>query len=262
MDERAPDRRIDPAELLAAYELGLLDPDQCARLETATRDDPDLLLDLYDGAADGERLRAEPARFAAVLRSSLAAGRPGWVARAGRWWAAVRRPRVLVPVAAALAVGVFLLLPGDGGHDLRDLAQLEPLPASRSELRAAAPVADTAYGDALDRYLAHEWRAAAAGFAAALSAGGPEWPRRDQASLYLGSSLLLDGRTADAVGTLAPLVESPLGPVRERAAWQLVQAHLLEGDADTARALLATLRSSPVYGDRATDLLGRLPAAD
>ena len=95
----------------------------------------------------------------------------------------------------------------------------------------------------------------------ALATADTDWDRADQARLYLGSSLLLDGRADAAEPVLEVAVSSPLPPVRERAAWQLVQARLVLGDADGARSTLEGLTSSPVFGTRAAELLQELDSS-
>ncbi|MBD3220728.1 hypothetical protein GF314_05760 [bacterium] len=248
-----PDRDRD---LLAAYELNLLTPEERARFEAALADDPDLLEDLYAAAPDTEALLADPGRFAAAARraqaGSEAARPPGWRRVVERL-----RPRVLAPVAVAAVLAVIVLWPG--GQDLHELASVEPLPTVQVSLRAAAPQADRHFERAMVRYAAGSWSDAARGFAGALAAGGRDWPRHDQAQLYLGSSRLLDGDVAGSRPPLEAASGSPLAPVRDRAQWLLAQGHLLDGDAPRARAVLAELATSPVYGDRATDLLDALP---
>ncbi|HOX24866.1 MAG TPA: hypothetical protein PLL30_03760 [Candidatus Krumholzibacteria bacterium] len=261
MADRSSEREIRPADLLAAYELGLLDPADCARFEAATTDDPDLLLDLYDSAADAQALARDPGRFAQVMRAALRPPRSGLVERIRQPFRRGPRRWVLAPVAAALALAVFLLVPG-GDESLRSLAVLEPLPASRVEVRAGESQAEVAYGAALDLYRASRWRDATGAFQRSLDAADATWSRRDQARLYLGSSLLLAGRIEAAIPELAAAGASPLPPVHERAAWQLAQAYLLLDDLARARETLAGLRSSPVYGDRAAALLETLSARD
>jgi len=249
MDDRTRTPKPRPEDLLAAYELGLLDPAERKRFEDASREDGDLLDELFDHAPMIRALRADPARFAAVA-AAAAPARPSLLQRLA---AALVRPRTLVP--AAVAVALVLVIFGGGGRDLEKLAVLEPLQVTAYEVRAGAPAADELYADALDAYRDERWRESAATLEQALETAPEGWPRADLARLYLGSSVLLGGDAAAAEPTLAAAAGSRLAPIRERALWQLVQARLLRADETAARAALRELTASPVYGARAQTLL-------
>jgi len=261
MSKHSNDRHIRDDDLLAAYELDLLNTDERTRFEAATRDNPELLEELFDMAPGIEALRDDPGRYAAVAREELAAQQPGVMERLAGWFAALSQPRFAAPlIVSAGALALMLLLP-DGDKALRDFAILEPMATSSYEVRAGAPAADELYHDAIDAYLDTRWADAASTLESALATADTDWDRADQARLYLGSSLLLDGRADAAEPVLEVAVSSPLPPVRERAAWQLVQARLVLGDADGARSTLEGLTSSPVFGTRAAELLQELDSS-
>ncbi|HPF36781.1 MAG TPA: hypothetical protein P5571_11560 [Candidatus Krumholzibacteria bacterium] len=254
MDDRTrmPDPR--PEELLAAYELGLLDEEERRLFEAACREDADLLDELFDHAPYADALRADPARFAAAA-AAAAPARPSFFQRLRH---ALRGPRLLLPVGVAAALAVILL--SGGGSDLEKLAILEPLQVTSYEVRAGAPASDELYAQALTAYRDERWTDSAAGLQQALDQAPQGWPRQDLARLYLGSSKLLGGDSEGAEPLLDAAAGSPLAPVRERALWQLVQARLLRADETAARAALERLLPSPVYGDRAQALLEAMDA--
>ena len=258
MSKHLNDRHVRDDDLLAAYELDLLDTDERIRFEAATRDNPELLEELFDMAPGIEAMRDDPARYAALARKELAAQEPGLMERISGWFAVLSQPRFAAPlVISAGALALMLLLP-DGDKALRNFAILEPMATSSYEVRAGAPEADELYHDAIDAYLDTRWADAASTLESALAAADADWGRADQARLYLGSSLLLDGRADVAAPVLELAVSSPLPPISERAAWQLIQARLVLGDAEGARSTLAGLTSSPVFGTRAKELLESL----
>lgn len=251
MDDRTQHETPRPEDLLAAYELGLLTDEERRRFEAASREDGDLLEELFDTAPFIEALRRDPARFAAAA-AAAAPARPSLLKRLA---AGLARPRALVPVGVAIALA-FLVL--SGGNDLEKLAVLEPLQVTTVQVRAGAPASDTLYADALAAYQAQDWAASAASLRRALAAAPDGWTRADLARLYLGSSELLAGDAAAAEPELDAAAASTLAPVRERALWHLVQARLLRADETAARAALALLADSPVYGARARELLAAL----
>jgi TolA-binding protein len=247
---------IPPEDLLAAYELGLLEPEERARVEQALASDPDLLDDLYDGAPAALAMQADPGRFARAADRAAAAARPA--ARRG-WLAWLRAPRLMVPIAAAAVLVAVITWPSGQDGDLAGLAVLEPLPTVQIELRSGAQDADRQYEAAMSAYRDGRWDQASAGFTASLAVAEQGWARADQARLYAGSSLLLAGRVGDAQALLRSASRSALAPVREPALWQLAQAQLSLGEVEAARSTLEALQASPVYGERASDLLADLP---
>ncbi len=252
----------DQKDLLAAYELGLLDDAERARFEAATREDADVLDDLFESAPDAMMLAQDPGRFAAAARSALADAKPRETVGLLHRLRGLLRVRVLVPVAVALAM-VFMVLGPDGGDkSVTDLAVVAPLHATRQTVRADAPAAEARFRDAMDAYLDARWSDAAESLEEALAAGGDTWPRRDQAHLYLGSSLLLDGQAEAATTALEEATSASVLPVREQATWQLAHARLTLDDAAGARAALETLSASPVLAEKALALMAELDARD
>lgn len=241
-------------QLLAAYELGLLDVDDRVRVEAALLADPDLLEELYDAAPTATTLLSDPGRFATAAREAGGHGQ----AR-NRRFVAWQRPRVLASAAGLVALATILLCSGRPTDPASSLAVLEPLPAMRVEVLHSAPSgAEAAYAAGLDAYRDGTWERAARSFTEAASLADPGWPRHHEARLLTGSSLLLDGRANQAVIPLRDAAASPLSTIREQALWQLVQARLVLGEEAAARQALASLMVSPAYGHRAAALLEQL----
>lgn len=256
MSERDDARTPRAADLLAAYELGLLDEQDRVRFETATLDDPELLDELFDHASEVQALREDPQRYHRVAKAALRASEPAPLERAAGWLRRLLSVRVLAPAAvAAAAVLVLVILPSD---DLNRIAVLDPAPYVQVDTRAAESDAAILFRDAMSHYLDERYGDAARLLDEALSTGDESWHQAEQARLYLGVSRLLDG---DADAALEPLREaagSSRLPIAERSRWYLAQANLMTGDAAAAREALDMLVGSPVYGADATAQLEAL----
>jgi hypothetical protein len=241
-------------ELLAAYELGLLEAAERARFEAHLESCPACLEELYAHAPAALALGAEPERWARRL-AEAGAGRAGDMGprrRSGvvvRWREVLRRRvprRAWLPVgaAAAAALALLLLLPTGGADRLRGLARLEPAPWVRLDVRAGgASRAGEAFADGMQHYAAARYGEAAAVLAAALALGEeePTWREAEQARFYLGVSLLLGGEAALARPHLAATAGAALRPLAERGRWYLAQCDLALGDGERAREELREL---------------------
>ncbi|MGQ0722481.1 MAG: hypothetical protein ACT4PE_13045 [Candidatus Eiseniibacteriota bacterium] len=158
--------------------------------------------------------------------------------------------RAAFPAALVAAIGLALLVRPEAPPDVGRLARAEPLRAP-----AVSPGDLPALGDAVAHYEAGRWREAAAGFAGLIALAGEGWPRRDEARLFLGSSLLLDAQPHAATEPLAAAAASTDATVSVRAKWCLAQAHLARGDIGAARPLLDDLSRTPAYARPASELL-------
>jgi len=250
-------RQARAADLLAAYELGLLDETERLRFEQATLDDPDLLDELFDHASAAQALREDPERFASVLRETLREAEPSLAERLTGWLNAFLQPKVLAPVVVA-AAAVFVLVVLPDGDDLRKIAVLDPAPYVQVDVRGAESDAATLYFAAMTRYTDERYREAADLLDEALATGDETWHQATQARLYLGVSRLLDGDPEAALAPLAAAATSSQLPIAERAHWYQAQAYLLTGDATAAREVLRGLTASPVFGERAAAQLEAL----
>jgi hypothetical protein len=163
--------------------------------------------------------------------------------------------RAAFPLALAVALGLALLLRPPAPRDVIALARIEPLPRPSGGSAAA-------FAEAAAAYEAGRWSESAAQLRAAIAEEPPDWPHRDEANLYLGSSLLLDSRPGSAAEPLRLAAGSTNPSISVRAKWCLAQAHLLTGDIDAARALLDELSQTPAYARPAAELLLRLRGSE
>jgi hypothetical protein len=156
--------------------------------------------------------------------------------------------RAAFPLAAAAALTTALVLRPPVERDVGRLARVEPL-------RPAAATGDPRFAAAMSDYAAGRWSEAAAKLGEAIAAEGDGWARRDEANLFLGSSLLLDSRPDAAAGALEIAARSADPSVSVRAKWCLAQAHLVDGDVAAARTLLDELSRTPAYARPASEMM-------
>ncbi len=254
-------RRMRADDLLAAYELGLLDETERQRFEQATLGAPDLLDELFDHASAAQALREDPERFAALLRETLREAEPSLAERMTDWLNAFLQPKVLAPVVVT-AAAVFALVMLPDGDDLRKIAVLDPAPYVQVDVRGADSDAATLYFDAMTRYTDERYGEAADLLDEALAVGDETWHQVAQAQMYLGVSRLLDGDPEAALVPLGVSATSSQLPIAERSRWYQAQAHLLIGNAAAAREVLNGLTASPVFGAQAAAQLEALGEAD
>ena len=255
---RSDDTRA--CDLLAAYEMDLLPDGERRRFEDHLAACEDCLEELYAMAPLTRQLKTAPAAYADRIARTLAATRPSPWRRLRAAFAPGGRLGYLVPAILTAALAIAVLWPQPQTRSRwAGLADLEPLPWVHIEVRGGeTDTARTLYADGMTAYGEGRYAVAAeqlADAAAGLPAGSAE---RQQAVLYQGVALLLDGDAAGAIAPLQTATEASLRPVADRGRWYLVQAYLLTGQVAPARGILDTLRGSPVYGDRAGDLLHAL----
>lgn len=253
--------RPEVGDLLAAYELNLLEAEDRLRFESHLETCAWCVEELYAHAPCSEDLLTAPGRHAATLRRASRASDSGFAVQFRAMLRRLLQPRVLAPVGtvAAVALALVLLMPGDlMTPGAAGLAIVEPLPYQTLDLRGGAD-SDLAglLAGGLQRYADGDYAGAARDLAAAWAAAGTDetWSDRSQAALYLGLSLLLDQRPDEALAPLRVAGASRLLPVAERGRWYLAQAHLLREDPRASVPLLESLLQSPVYGDPASDQL-------
>jgi hypothetical protein len=266
----------ETGQLLAGYELGALTGEECARVEEHLLACPACLESLYRTAPHAQWLRESPAlvraRWAAHAReaaiAAAAALAPGTVVAPGAPALPARRapvhslghrlrglaekldparhPRAFwLPVGAAAAAVALVAIFSQNQASFGDLAQVEPLRYVQMPLRGALPAHEVSFREGMEAYTAGNYAAAAGRLAQAVRAGEaePSWGNLTQARLYLGVSLLLTGKAAEAVPDLEQARGSPLRPLADRAGWYLAQAHLLLEDPDSALPVLEGLAS-------------------
>lgn len=255
MSERKSPTVANVCDLLAAYEMGLLDEAQRRRFETHLDECDGCLEEIYAFAPASTAMTADPGRF----RGAAVVATPSWTDRLSRILGDVLRPRILAPVAAAAAVALLVLLPT--GSPWVDLAVVEPLPWTQITVRSGEDPAQGLFTQGMTTYLDGRYEQAATTLLRAADllqqtdrgAPGPE-----QARLYAGVSLLLARHPGAAKAPLQNAAASPLPPISQGADWYLAQAYLLTDRPDSAASVLSGLSASPVYGARARTLLERL----
>ncbi|MFH2052805.1 MAG: zf-HC2 domain-containing protein [bacterium] len=266
MSDRTTERDGCACDLLAAYELGLLDPDERRDFENHLAGCPDCQDEIYAHAPVAMALQEDPDRFARAAQPVLAGSRAGLRERLSGWltfpW-----PRILAPAALVAAAVLVLVLPAvRQGSDLTGLAVVDPLPYARIEMRAGAEEPVRLFQEGMDSYIAGDYGLAADRLTSAAEIQ-EAWPADtgplpagllDQTRIYLGVSLLLADRPGPALDPLTRAAGSPLPPLAERARWYLAQACLLTDRAEAAREALTPLVASPVFGARAQALLEQL----
>lgn len=261
-------------DLLAAYELGLLEVRDRLAFEQHLEKCPQCLEEMYAHAPAAVLLRDRPGVYAAAADAALRATRGARGDRVGSadkahglravlarlLGAAWLRPRILAPATVLAVLLVLVVAPTlRRGSSLGDLAVVEPLPYARIELRGGADQGARLFQQGMDHYLQERYGQAADALAAAaeqLQGRSPDADPlpaglHDQTRLYLGVSRLLDGQAAAAIEPLAAAAGSPLPPLAVRGRWYLAQAYLLCGKGDDARTTLAQLAANPVYGPQA-----------
>ncbi len=263
-------------DLLAAYELNILNQDQRQVFESHLPHCPDCLEEIYAHAPAVTALLREPGLYAeAAGRRQTGQPRTGpsfW----GRLARAFGRPpaRVLVPLAmAALLVwGIFL------PHGIPFRSTPSPFPGmALTDAPAYSIIAVRAgsgadwqphWEEGMQHYVAQDYAAAVTSLRRAIplleqAAAANRLQRRhlDNARFYLGASLMLTGDTDAATAALEAAAGSHLPPLRQKSLWYLAQAHLLQDDPDGALAVLDQLQDSPLYSDRVRDQVAAIRAA-
>ncbi len=266
MSDRTNERDGCACDLLAAYELGLLDPDERRDFENHLAACPECQDEIYAHAPAAVALQEDPGRFARAAGSAPVVSRAGLGERLAGWLT-YRWPRVLVPAALTAVVALVAVLPVlRQGTDLARLAVVDPLPYARIEMRAGVEEPVRLFQEGMDSYIAGDYGLAADRLTRAREVQ-EAWPTDsgplpagllDQTRIYLGVSLLLADRPGSALDPLTRASGSPLPPLAERARWYLAQACLLTDRTEAAREALTPLASSPVFGTRAQVLLEQI----
>jgi len=253
-------------DLLAAYELNILEEAERRLFETHLPDCPDCLEELFAHAPVVTELLREPGLYAGRMT------RPQSDPSLWNRLAAIfrRQPaRVVAPLLVAALLAFVVFLPRNEASPFPGLARTDAPAYSVIPVRSGA-TADwqPLWQEGMLLYVAEEFAAAAARLEQAVPlleqavAADPHQRRHlDNARFYLGASRMLTGDADAAVPPLEAAATSHLPPVRQKSLWYLAQVHLLQDDPDGALAVLAPLESSPVYGPRARDQVAAIRSA-
>ena len=253
-------------DLLAAYELNLLDQDERRLFESHLPDCPDCLDELYAHAPVVTELLRDPGlyaqrmarhRKAPSLRDRLA-GFFGW-----------RPARVLVPLAVVALLALGIILPADSTSPFPAMALTDAPAYSVIPVRAGSDADwQPLWEEGMRLYVAQDYVAAAGRLEQAIplleqavAANRHQRRHLDNARFYLGASRMLQGDPAAATPALEAAAASHLPPLRQKSLWYLAQVHLLRDDPQGAQAVLTQLEESPVYGERAREQLAAIRSA-
>ncbi len=268
-NERCTDGAL--GDLLAAYEMGLLEEQDRLTVEQHLAECASCQDELYATAPYAREMRADPRRY----RQTIAAAAPdiggpnrvlGLVMAAGRYLQSLVTWRVGVPVATVAAVALVLIVVGrDDGFDPRTLAVIEPVAYVQIDTRSGAtPQLSASFRAGMAAYDEQRYADAAGILTDTLALAGQDsgWPHMDQARFYQGLSYLLAGDAGSAIEALEKTTNSPVRPLADRSRWYLAQALLLH---ETPRAALTPLQdladNSPLYAERAAAQLRSLQEA-
>lgn len=252
------ERRL--CDLLAAYEMGLLEDGERARFENHLPDCAECLEEMYALAPAVNGLHADPGRYAEQARRHLPA-RSLWsrLASIYRWQPA----RILVPLAVAAVLALAVILPRSPSSPYPGLALTDVPTYTVLPVRAGGQ--DTWYPlweSGMESYTTGDYPGAAARLARAVPLleeavqGDPDRaPVLDHARFYLGIARLQLGYLPQAAASLQAAADSPLPPVQQKSLWYLAQTRLLQNDPGAAGVLLERLQGSPVFGARARQQL-------
>ncbi len=268
MPENRNNNSVDFCDLLAAYELDLLDTDERVGFENHLTDCSDCLEEMFAMAPAMTELKTHPGGYADETARYLELDKPeSWLSRLNR--VLFSGPaRVLVPVAVAADLAMLIIIPQTTETKFRSLAMTEAPAFSPIQVRAGHqnqwfPLWDSG----MQYYRSGEYNSAADDLAQAVNllaadlqinqsnSSDEQYAVLDNARLYLGVSQMLSDRTVESLNTLQEASESNLMPVRQKSLWFLAQTHLLNEQPQKALTILNQLENSPVYGLQAAALI-------
>ena len=263
MSKNRHNNAVDFCDLLAAYELNLLESDERLGFETHLTECSACLEEIYAMAPSMNQLTADPGVFAEQARLHLdPETSESLVSRISRMLF-TGPARVLVPVAMAAVLAMLIFLPQTTETKFRTLAMTDAPAFSPIQVRSGQQEPWLALWDqGMESYQSGEYRAAAQDLVQAIaildSSANPDVEKTEllaHARLFLGVSQMLSEQTAESLITLQRASESRLIPIHQKGMWYLAQAHLLNEQPRDALRLLKQLENSPVYGPQAAELI-------
>ncbi len=260
MPENSNHTHGDFCDLLAAYELGILENDDCLGFENHLLDCSACTEELFAMAPSVVAMRTQPGVYAEQV---------GRRPQTESLWARLNRlvfsgpAKVFVPVAVAAVLAMLIFMPQTTTSKYRNLAMTEAPAFSPIQVRAGAqgqwvPL----WESGMDHYQNGDYGLAANDLDRAVNLLAKEtdtleerYAVLDNARMYLGVSRLLSGWNEESITVLTVAAQSRLRPVQQRSLWYLAQAHLVEQQPESALSVLKELQSSPVFGVRAVKLM-------
>ena len=250
-------------DLLAAYELGLLESDECLRFETHLSHCPDCTEELYAMAPTAAAMTAKPGQFARQVEANLQT--ESVLARLNRFLFS-GLGRVLVPVAVAAVLAMLVFMPRTEETKFRTLSVTEAPLFSPIQVRAGGgsqwlPLWESGmlhYRNGTFEPAADDLSRMILLLSQSAVPHSEQYSVLDNAHLYLGVSYLLSGQESQAVRVLKVAAQSTIKPVQQKAQWSLTQAYLILEQPGDAIAVLNQLQDSPVFKTRASELMEKI----
>ncbi|MCP4292984.1 MAG: zf-HC2 domain-containing protein [bacterium] len=253
-------------DLLAAYEMNLLERDERSGFEAHLPDCPDCLEEMYSMAPATAAMNAEPGVFADQAQRYLERDKSLslWERLAGILSGGPSR--VLVPVIAAAVLAVVIFLPQGQEKQFSQLAISSAPAYSTLQVRAGNQDSWLApWENGMEFYQDKNYSSAAEDLLQAVTilaadnaADDERYVVLDNARLYLGVSQMLAGQVDQCIGSLQNAANSSLPPVSQKCQWYLAQAYLLNEMPDEAVGILQALIDSPVFGSDSRQLMEQI----
>jgi len=253
-------RNQNLCDLLAAYELGLLENDECSSFENHLTACPECTEELYAMAPAAAAMTTRPELYAAKAARNF---RPEPFSARFRKWLFSGSGRTILPVAMVAILALVIFIPRSPDPRFGNLAMIEAPAYVPIQVRSGGNTPWLAHWESgMSHYRNRQYDAASEDLGQAISLlkknPSPETERYavvDNAFMYLGVSSLLADRPVEAVRALEVAAESQLKPVSQKALWYLSQAYLLTEEPDKALQTLVKLENSPVFKARAASLV-------
>jgi len=263
MSEKRHNTQNNHCDLLAAYELGLLEDDECRGFENHLIDCAECAEELFAMAPAAAAMTAKPGAFARKAADNLQA--ESFFARLNRFLFS-GPARALVPVAAVAVLAMLIFMPQAPDPKFGNLATTEAPTFFPIQVRAGGdnqwlPLWESGmqhYQDGNYEDAAHDLNQAVNLLALNPDPDSEHYTVLDNAQVYLGVSHLLSDQEEKAVATLKVAAQSQMKPVQQKALWYLAQAYLVGEQPEDALAVLEQLQNSPVFKVHAANLMVKI----
>lgn len=239
--------------LLAAYEMGVLEETDIAVFETHLKECSACCDELYDNAPVANELQAHPGLYGGALKSKIATEPEKSLFDKIRNMFSVK---ILLPVAVVASLVVMVISIGTES-DVRKLAIVEKVAYVSIDVRSTdTPLAAEYFASAMTAYQENQYAVAVEELKMSIENADSGWTGWDQAHMYLGVSLMMNSQPDQAIEYLTVVKNGNSLPLVEKGSWLLAQANLQAGNKDQAIELLADLIINGVaYADKAAEQL-------
>jgi len=239
--------------LLAAYEMGMLEDTNKAVFESHLKDCKACCNELYDSAPVANELQAHPGLYGDMLKPQAAAQPEKSLFDKIREMFTVK---TLVPIAVVASLIIMVISLGTES-DVRKLAIVEKMAYVSIDVRSTdSELAAEYFASAMNAYQEGQYAVAVEELKLSIENGDSDWVGWDQAHMYLGVSLMMNNQPDQAIEYLTVVKDGSSLPLVEKGSWLLAQANLQAGNKDQAIELLADLIiNGVVYADKAAEQL-------